>query len=145
MTAVMAVPDPRLSWTVQPASGLTPRGRLHICDTRNHRIRRIEPDGLIVTVAGTGVRGYSGDGRPAATAELNSPHDLRFVAGDLYVADAGNNVVRKIDSTGAITTVVGTGGAGFFGDEGDATQCQLNRPSGITFGSDGSLWIADTF
>ena len=74
-------------------------GRLYICDTRNHCIRRIEPDGLIVTVAGTGVRGYSGDGGPAAAAQLNTPHDLRFVAGDLYVADAGNNVVRKIDST----------------------------------------------
>ena len=120
-------------------------GRLYICDTRNHRIRRIELDGTITTMAGTGVRGHSGDGGPAGDAELNSPHDLRFAGDDLLVADAGNNVIRKIDGSGVISTVVGTGEAGFSGDEGDARQCLLNRPSGITFAPDGSLWIADTF
>ena len=120
-------------------------GQLYICDTRNHRIRRVDLNGVIATIAGTGRRGFSGDGGAAVESELNSPHDLRFAEGDLYVADAGNNVIRKIDANGVISTVVGTGMDGFFGDEGEATRALLNRPSGIAFGADGSLWIADTF
>lgn len=120
-------------------------GRLYICDTRNHRIRRLDADGSISTVAGTGDPGFAGDGGPALEAQLNSPFDLRFAGGGLYVADAGNNAVRRIGADGAIATVVGTGEAGFSGDEGDARRCMLNRPSAIAFASDGSLWIADTF
>lgn len=122
------------------------QGRVYICDTGNHRIRRVDGDGIITTIAGTGTPGYSGDGGPAELASLDSPYDLRFAPnGDLYVVDSGNNVIRRIDSAGVIETVIGTGQAGFFGDEGDAGECALNRPSGIAFGADGSLWIADTF
>ena len=120
-------------------------GRLYICDTRNHRIRRLDAHGTISTVAGTGDPGFAGDGGPALEAQLNSPFDLRFAGGGLYIADSGNNAVRRIGADGAIATAVGTGEAGFSGDEGEARLCTLNRPSAIAFASDGSLWIADTF
>lgn len=125
---------------------LDPSGRLCVCDTDNNVIRRLELDGTIQTVAGTGELGYSGDGGPAASAELNTPYDLRFDRnGVLYVADTGNNVIRRIDAEGTIATVAGTGEPGFAGDEDDVRQCRLNRPSGINFDGDGSLWIADTY
>lgn len=121
-------------------------GRLYICDTNNHAIRRVEADGTIQTFAGTGEQGYAGDGGPATAAQLNTPYDLRFVPnGDLYVADTGNNVIRRIDIDGVIETVIGTGQAGFAGDEADAKQCELNRPSGVNFSDDGAMWISDTF
>ena len=104
------------------------------------------PSGIITTVAGNGTRGYSGDDGPATAAQLYTPYDLRVAPnGDVYIADTGNSVIRRIDHTGTITTVVGTGTAGFAGDASAARTCQLNRPSGINFAADGSLWIADTF
>lgn len=120
-------------------------GDLYFCDTDNHVVRRLR-DGVITTVAGTGQPGYSGDGGPAEQAQLNAPYDLRFSpAGDLYVADTGNNVIRRVDANGVVTTVVGSGAQGFDGDGGEARAARLNRPSGINFSADGSLWIADTF
>lgn len=120
-------------------------GDLYFCDTGNHAVRRIR-DGRITTVAGTGAPGYAGDGGPATEARLNAPYDLRFSpAGDLYIADTGNNVIRRLDAGGVITTVVGTGVRAFGGDEGDGVEAELNRPSAIEFTEDGSLWIADTF
>ncbi len=125
---------------------LDEQGRLYICDTENHVIRRLDTDGVIHSIAGTGEPGNSGDGGSASAAQLNAPYDLRFSPdGDLYVADSGNNVVRRIDADGMIETVVGTGVAGFAGDESSASDCRLNRPSGINFAADGSLWIADTY
>jgi len=125
---------------------LDAQGRLFICDTNNHAIRRLDRDGVIRTIAGTGEAGYSGDGGPAVSAALNQPFDVRFSPqGDLYIADRDNNVIRRIDSAGNIETVVGTGGRGFAGDGGDARECMLNRASGIKFAPDGSLWIADTY
>ena len=120
-------------------------GRLYICDTGNHAIRRLDTDGTIHAFAGTGAPGYVGDGGPAVEAVLDTPYDLRFAPdGALYVADTGNNVIRRIDAGGIIETVVGTGEAGFQGDHGGAADCRLNRPSGINFATDGSMWIADT-
>jgi hypothetical protein len=120
-------------------------GNLYICDTDNHAVRRLAPGGMITTVAGTGTVGYSGDGGPADEAQLNSPYDVRFSpSGNLYIADAGNNVIRRVDHSGVITTVVGTGESGFAGDGGDARDCRLNRPSSIIFDAEGSLWISDT-
>jgi sugar lactone lactonase YvrE len=122
------------------------QGRLYICDTDNHAIRRLDADGLITTVVGTGTLGYSGDGGPANLAMIHTPYDVRFApSGDLYFADTGNNVIRKVDADGILTTVVGTGVPGFAGDEGDARTCQLDRPSGVIFDGDGNLWISDTF
>ncbi len=121
-------------------------GNLYICDTDNHAIRRLAPDGTITTFAGTGVLGYTGDGGPASSAQLHTPYDARFSpSGDLYVADTGNNVIRRIAPDGTITTVIGTGQAGFAGDEDDARDCQLDRPSSVIFDGDGSMWISDTF
>lgn len=123
-----------------------PDGALYICDTGNHCIRRVAPEGVISTFAGSGRLGYSGDGGPAAAARLNTPYDIAFAPnGDLYVADTGNSVIRRVDSAGIITTVVGSGTAGFSGDGAGAGGCQLNRASGVTFGPDGAMWISDTY
>jgi streptogramin lyase len=122
-----------------------PDGALYFCEIRNHVIRRIRPDGTIDTVAGTGERGRGGDGGPATAAQLDTPYDLVFAPnGDLYVADTGNNVIRRIDAAGVITTVAGDGEPRFAGDEGPAATCSLRRPSGLLLDAAGSLWIADT-
>jgi streptogramin lyase len=124
---------------------LGPDGALYIADTGNNVIRRLDLNGIITTFAGTGEAGYAGDDGPADEALLQSPYDMRFSPeGDLYVADAGNHVVRRIDAQGTITTVVGTGQAGLEGDEGPAADCLLNEPTGINLDDDGSLWIADS-
>lgn len=126
--------------------GLAADGTLYFCDTNNNAIRRVSRDGMIEAVAGTGALGYAGDGGPAVEAELNTPFDIRFAPdGTLYIADTGNNVIRRLNNDGTIETVIGTGEAGFGGDESDATDCLMDRPSGINFASDGSLWIADTY
>ena len=86
-------------------------GNLYVSDRNNNRIRRIDRDGIITTVAGTGVPGFSGDGGPATAAKLNSPIGLAVdAAGSLYIADGGNNRVRRVDADGVITTVAGGGG-----------------------------------
>ncbi len=122
------------------------QGNVYFCDTNNHVIRRLATDGVISTFAGTGEIGYSGDDGPANAARLSSPYDVRFAAnGDCYLADTGNNVIRRIDKNGRITTVVGTGAAGFEGDEGAATECRLDGPSAVYFDAHGNMWIADTF
>lgn len=121
-------------------------GNLFICDTNNHVIRRLDPSGIITTFAGTGVAGYGGDGGAATAAQLNTPYDLRIVPdGTMYVADAGNNVIRRIDPSGIVTTVIGNATAGFAGDQGLARDCQLKFPVGIEIAADGALWISDTF
>lgn len=121
-------------------------GNLYFTEVKNHIIRRVSTDGTISTFAGQGQRGYSGDGGPASAARLDAPYDLEFAPnGELYVADTGNSVVRRIDRLGIMSTVVGIGSAGFDGDRGDAKDCQLNRPSGLALAPDGALWIADTF
>jgi len=121
-----------------------PDGLLYFCETRNHVVRRLNANGTIETFAGTGARGYR-DGVPAREAELDTPYDLRFAPnGDLYIADTGNNVIRRIDASGIVTTVVGTGAAGFAGDGGPAASSVLRRPSAVVFDAAGSMWIADT-
>jgi DNA-binding beta-propeller fold protein YncE len=124
------------------------QGRLFISDTYNQRIRMVDFSlDRIETVAGTGQAGFGGDGGSALTARLNRPRDIE-VGGDgrLYVADELNHRIRAIDlSSGTITTVAGTGIAGFSGDGGQALQAQLNRPAGISFDPDGNLFIADTY
>jgi sugar lactone lactonase YvrE len=125
---------------------LDDQNRLLICDTDNHAIRRLDPNGAIHTIAGNGTPGYSGDGGPASDAVLDSPYDLRITTnGDLYFADAGNSVIRRIDVNGTMTTVVGNGVSAYDGDGEDFRGCSLNRPSGIHFAPDGTLWIADAY
>jgi RHS repeat-associated protein len=122
-----------------------PDGSLYIADTNNNRIRRVGSDGIITTVVGTGVSGFSGDGGPAIAAELNRPTGVAVGSdSSLYIADTNNNVIRRIGADGIITTVAGTGVWGFSGDGGPATAAQLRSASGVAMGPDGSLYIADT-
>jgi DNA-binding beta-propeller fold protein YncE len=101
-------------------------GNLYLSDTDNHRIRKIAPNGIITTLAGTGVPGFSGDNGPAASAQLKLPYGLAVdIAGNLYVADLGNNRVRRIVPDGTITTFAATGEKGSAGDGGPAVHAQL--------------------
>jgi streptogramin lyase len=120
-------------------------GGLYICDMDNHVVRRITPDGIISTVAGTGKRGYSGDGGLATRAELNEPYEVRFdKQGNIFFVEMRNGGVRRIDAkTKIISTVAGTGKAGFSGDGGAATSATLNQPHSIQFDPVGDLFICD--
>ena len=122
-------------------------GDLYIADTMNHRIRRVDArTGRITTIAGVGLPRFGGDGGPSVAAGLNEPAALVVQGGRLYVADQSNNRIRMVDlRTGLITTVAGTGTATFNGDGRPATEAALAGPSGLTIGTDGRLYIADTF
>ena len=116
-------------------------GILYIAD--GTRVRKVS-NGVITTVAGNGTTGYSGDGGSASSAELSQPHGIAVdSAGDLYIADSGNNVVREVVN-GVITTVAGNGTRGFNGDNGPATSAQLSGPWGVAVDSAGNLYITDT-
>jgi streptogramin lyase len=122
-----------------------PDGALYICDTMNHVIRKVDRNGVITTVAGAGKKGYSGDGGPALDAALNEPYEIRFnKQGDMFFVERLNHVVRRVDAkTRIITTVAGSGQAGFSGDGGAATQATLNQPHSIQFDARGDLYICD--
>jgi len=121
-------------------------GNVYIADVFNHRIRKVATDGKIATVAGNGVVGYSGDDGPATGATLAYPHSVALdAAGNLYIADTHNDCIRKVAPDGTITTVAGSGMAGFAGDGGAATQAQLNYPKGLALDAAGNIFIADTF
>ena len=121
-------------------------GNLYIADYYNHRIRRVGTDGIIVTVAGNGTEGFSGNGGPAVEAQLSLPRDVAVDArGNLYILDHGNIRIRRVDPSGTITTVAGTGAEGYTGDGGPATQATLSNELGsIALDAEGSLYIADT-
>jgi sugar lactone lactonase YvrE len=121
-------------------------GDLYFTDRSNHRIRKITTStGIISTVAGTGTAGYNGDGIAATTAQLNNPNEVAFdTSGNLYIADWINHRVRKVNySTGIITTIAGTGTAGFNGDGIAATAAQINGPCGIIFDNAGNIYIGE--
>lgn len=119
-------------------------GRLLIADTGNHRIRRIDPDGAVRVVAGTGTPGNAGDGQAATAAQLNRPSAIVVDAqGSIYVADSGNFRIRKIDSDGVITTFAGGSQPGVGGDGGPARDAQFTEPAGLALGPDGSLFVVD--
>ena len=120
-------------------------GNLYIADTSNHRIRKVDSSGNISTVAGTGMRGFGGDGAAATAAQLNFPRGVALDgAGNLYIADRLNNRIRKVDSSGNISTVAGNGTRSFGGDGAAATEAQLNLPNGVALDGSGNLYIADT-
>ena len=119
-------------------------GNLYIADADNHRVRRVDAGGTITTVAGTGAEGFGGDGGPATQAELHWPTGVALDGqGNLYIADAGNHRVRRVDAAGTIATVAGTGDYGFGGDGGLATQAELAWPAGLALDGQGNLYIAD--
>lgn len=120
-------------------------GMVYFCDTANHRVRRINLDGTIETIAGNGQAGYAGDGGPAVYAALKEPYEIRFDrAGNLFIVERLNHTVRRVDAeTQMISTVAGTGKPGFGGDGGPGTNAQLNEPHSIQFDPAGNLYICD--
>jgi sugar lactone lactonase YvrE len=119
-------------------------GNVYIADTNNHRVRKITAGGVISTLAGTGIAGYSGDGGPASAAQLDFPEGVATdSAGNLYIADTLNMRIRKVALDGTISTVAGNGW-GFSGDGGPATQAKLFNPWAVAFDSEGNFYIADS-
>lgn len=120
-------------------------GNLYIADNRNHRIRRVSPDGAISTFAGTGESGFSGDGGLAVDAKLNLPFAIDVdSSGALLIADTGNNRVRRVSASGIISTVAGSGSTGPGGDGIDALDATLNAPEGIAADSSGNVYVAES-
>jgi cysteine-rich repeat protein len=117
-------------------------GAIFFADAGANTVRRIAPDGTLTTLAGTGIAGFTGDGGAATSAQLRSPGGLVMRGGELFIADTGNNRVRRISAQGTISTVAGGGAA--LGDGGAATAANLNGPRGLVFDVDGRLLIADT-
>ena len=125
---------------------LGPDGALYVTEVGHHRVRRIDlKTGRLTTVAGTGTKGYSGDGGPAQAAQLNEPYEVRFdAAGNMFFVEMQNHLVRKVAAgTGRITTVAGTGKKGFSGDGGPAVEATFNVPHSIALDGRGGLYIAD--
>ncbi|MBD2871898.1 NHL domain-containing protein [Paenibacillus arenilitoris] len=162
ITTVAGRPGVEANWSIPsgdggPATSATLRfpggvtfdsaGNMYITELGYERVRKVDTNGIISTVAGssTGAQGYAGDGGPATSALLNNPVDVAVdSAGNLYIAEIFNHTIRKVDqTTGIITTVVGTGASGFSGDGGPATSAQLNTPYSVDFDDSGNLYIAD--
>lgn len=144
---------PTLAQLSAPAgAAVAPNGTLYISDTLNNRIRMVTPassgtPAVIATIAGNGLSGFAGDGGVATSAQLNQPAGLAVdSAGNLYIADSNNAVVREVTPAGVISTVAGTGGVeGYSGDGGPATQAKLMAPVGVAVDSSGNLYIADYY
>lgn len=137
---------PATAAQINRPQGVTPLadGSYVIADTGNHRIRRVTPDGIIRTIAGT-TQGYGGDGGPAVAAQLHSPRDVaQLIDGSLLVADTGNHRIRRIAPDGTISTFAGTGVPGAAGDGGSAVSAQLTLPRDVAPLADGGIVIADT-
>jgi hypothetical protein len=125
---------------------LDTHGNLFIADTDNNRIRMINANGIIATVAGNGTSGYSGDGGMATNASLNNPVSITVDPFDnLYIADSGNNCIRRVNVSGVIGTVAGNRTSGYSGDGESATNATLNNPSGVVVDANANLFIADTY
>ena len=119
-------------------------GNIFIADQRNARIRKVDKNGIITTIAGNGTAGYTGDGTPATSAQLNNPEGVAIDSqGNILISDRDNNCIRKVDKNGIITTIAGNGTAGYTGDGGLATNAQLNHPCGLVVDALGNIFIAD--
>ena len=155
ITTVVGTGDPGYSGDGQQATQATIKwphdvlvddvGVIYIADAANHRVRRVGLDGVISTFAGTGKGGFSGDDGPASAAKLRNPKGLVIFENNLYIADGNNHRIRMVDlATNIITTVAGTGTAGFSGDGGPATAARLDKPQRIDVDPLGRIYIADS-
>ncbi|HEX2882060.1 MAG TPA: hypothetical protein VHO25_21220, partial [Polyangiaceae bacterium] len=119
-------------------------GSVYIADTNSHRIRKLDTNGMLSTVAGSGVAGFAGDNGPATTANLNSPNALTVAPdGALYIADTGNFRIRRVSTSGMISTVAGTGTSASSGNNGPARSAAIGAPEGIALMSDGTILISE--
>jgi len=118
-------------------------GNVYIADKGNSRVRKINNSGIISTFAGNGTGGYSGDGGPATSAAL-SPNNITIDAlGNVYISDASNACIRKVNSSGVISTIAGTGIQGYSGDGGLAINAQLKNPGGLCVDGSGNIYVSD--
>ena len=139
---------PAAAATLQLPQGLAvdpPGAALFVADSGNHRIRRVDlATGVITTFAGGPVPGFAGDGGPATAALLEDPKGVVAApSGDVYIADSGNERLRRVDRSGTITTVAGSGATGFAGDGGPATAAQFDAPRAVALDGAGNLYVAD--
>jgi DNA-binding beta-propeller fold protein YncE len=130
-----------------------PAGNLLVSDQANQRLRVIDPNGVITTFAGSGMKGFAGDGGPAREAQFNLPvgqqghpaaHIARSPQGEIFLADTDNNRIRRIDAAGMVSTLAGTGLAGAAGEGTAAAEAELDHPVDVAVGPDGALYVADT-
>lgn len=121
------------------------RGNTYVCEREGNTIRRIDAAGVITTVAGTGAKGYSGDGGPATECEFNGPKAIRCDgAGNVLIVDTENHAIRKLDAASGVISTVAGGREGPGGDGGPATKAGLARPHGVVADGAGALYIADS-
>ena len=130
---------------------MTPRGitidtigNIYFCDYDNYRVRQIDTSGIVHTIAGNGVSGYGGDGGPATNAIINYLQGIYYdIDGNLYLTDVFNNRLRKINAAGVMSTVAGTGSAGYTGDGGLATAAEIHWPVSVFRYHNGNIFFSD--
>ncbi len=134
-----------LAELIQPLGvAVDPAGNVYIADEGSNRIRKVNTAGIISTIAGNGKQGFNGDGGPATSASLYEPSGVAVdPAGNVYIADAGNLRIRKVDTAGTITTIAGNGKEGFSGDGGPAPSAELTFPVEVAVDPAGNVYIAD--
>ncbi len=136
---------PALNVALTLTQGVTTDTGGNLYFTSQSRVFKMEPSGNLTVIAGTGVAGFSGDGGPAIAGQLRTPYGIAVdLAGNVYVADYGNDRVRMISAAGVITTFAGNGGHNYAGDGGQAAEAQLRTPRGVTTDKAGNVYIAET-
>ena len=134
----------RATFNFPIALALDHLGNLLVVERAGNRVRKISPGGIVTTLAGTGEAGFSGDGGQAQKAQINDPTDIAVDSKDnIYIADLGNNRIRKISSTGVISTFAGTGFAGYSDDGAMATECRMYRPYGVFIDGHDNVYYSD--